>query len=87
MSETTAEYQVKDEIDIRKHIEQKCILGSFNRLQPILTATAESAKRHPEHETTIQRYLELERLALDLARYALDAYKIVYADKSDTKNE
>ena len=80
MSETTAEYQVKNEIDIRKHIEQECILGSFNRLQPILTAAAKSAKEHPAHEVSVNRYLELERLALELARFALDAYKEISKD-------
>ena len=80
MSETTPEYKVKDEIDIRKHIEQECILGSFNRLLPILTAAAENAKGYPTGGNPIQNYLEVECLALELARFALDAYKEVSKD-------
>ena len=80
MSETTAEYKVKDKSDIRKHIEQECILGSFNRLLPILTTAAENAKEHPKSGNFVQDYLKVERLALELARFALDAYKEISKD-------
>ena len=79
MSETTAEYQVKNETDIRKHIEQECILGSFNRLRPIIEDVAKRASPDQQQNLRyVERYIELERLALELARYALDYYEITY---------
>ena len=66
--------------DIRKHIEQECLFGSFKRLQPILEKAAITAKDNP-NSAAFSRYLELERLALELARYALDYYEITYKNK------
>ena len=66
--------------DIQKHIEQEYIVGNFNRLQPLLEKSAITAKDNP-NSTALDRYLELERLALELARYALDYYEITYKNK------
>ena len=81
-SETTAEYSVKDESDIRKHIEQECIFGSFKRLQPILESAREIVKDNPI-SASFGHYIELERLALELARYALDYYEITERCRSN----
>lgn len=76
MSETTAEYRVKDESDIQKHIEQECIFGSFNRLYPIIEAASKKVVEEMQGSKVLPNYIELERLALELARYALDYYEI-----------
>ena len=77
MSETTAEYRVKDKIDIRKHIEQESILGAFNRLFSVVNEAyqkVESAKGTPAYKERVERYVELEKLALELSRFALDYF-------------
>lgn len=74
MSETTAEYNINQEdLNLSKHIEQKCILDSFNRLHPIIESMAQKANPDESHYMRyMEKYIELERLSLDLARYALD---------------
>ena len=86
MSETTAEYGIKDEFDIQKHIEQECILGSFKRLKPIIENIAQKSSPGEKNSSAyIAKYIELERLALDLARYALDYYEITYKSSDGRK--
>lgn len=82
MSQKPAEYKTdNDDFDLKKHIEQECILGGFNRLCPIVEAASEKVVDGVQGSAVISNYLELERLALDLARYALDYYEVAHKNE------
>ena len=70
-----------DDAHLQKHIEQECILGSFNRLRPIIESASKDAAGKIQGKEDLRNYVELERLALELARYALDYYEITYKNK------
>ena len=73
MSETAAEYNVsKDTSDLEVYIDQKFIRESHDRLRPIIEATAKRLEAVPNSGDFFQRYVELEKLSLELARLALD---------------
>ena len=73
------------------YIEQECILGSFNCLHPILEKAPEKVPETMEISLDsgkdIQRYIELERLTLDLAPYTLDYYKTTYECDTPTPDK
>jgi hypothetical protein len=68
------------ETDIGETIEQY-ISDSFNRLHPIIKEASEKVADGTPGSQSLPNYIELERLALELARYALDYYEITCKNK------
>ena len=90
MSETEAKYET-DNWTVEQHIEQECIKGSFDRLYPILADAHERAENAINDNNisltvrtaNIERYVELEKVALELARFALDYFTESRAGSSE----
>ena len=74
MSKTAEKYTTtKDESDLEKHIEQACIQESYDRLRLIIEEVAELAKENLSSSSYyFDKYVELEKLSLELARFTLD---------------
>ena len=74
MSETKEKYIRRNTDDMERRIEEDFILASLNRLLPVIEKAAKTATEH-QNDTNLEKYIELERLALDLAHFTLDYYK------------
>jgi hypothetical protein len=73
MSETTAEYRTsKDESNFEKYIELEFVKRIHERLTPFIEKYCEEAKADDSYTYKENRYIELERFNLELARFALD---------------
>lgn len=76
MSETTEKYTTtNDDFDLKTHIEQELIKGSYDRLLPIIKRVAKLAESNPPKDI-VESYVQLESLSLELAQFALEYYAV-----------
>ena len=67
----------ENEWNLKQHIEQECIQGSYNRLYPIIIQASKNinkAETLQAKRDALDQLLQLEEHAIELARYALDYF-------------